>query len=703
MALSFTSQQLDLIHTPVRGRTLLQGPAGSGKTNAAVARLVQLLQNGIPAEQILVLVPQRTLAAPYFAAIRHSDFPPGGEVTIQTLGGLAQRMLDLFWPLVSGNAGFAHPDQPPVFLTIETAQYFLARIVNPLLDQGYFDSIAIDHNRLLGQIIDNLNKAAGVGFPHTSLAERLKAAWIGETSQVRAYDEAQECAILFRNFCLQNNLLDFSLQLEVFRQHLWSSFLCRSYLTGRYRHLIYDNIEEDIPVAHDLINEWLPHFESALLILDSDGGFRAFLGADPQSAALLGSACENVITFEENHVTSPELQFFSDNLSAALNQETLAEPEEETEPVVSVRQFNFVPQMIEDVCQTILARVNAGTPPGEIVILAPFVSDSLRFSLLNRLTELGIPGRSHRPSRSLRDEPASTCLLTLTRLAHPQWKLPVTRTQLRSALMQAIEGLDLVRASLLTEIVYKANRAEPLTSFDIIKPEMQERITYRLGNRYEQLRQFLLDYRAGEPVELDVFLSRLFGNLLSQTGFAFHTNFDSAAVTARLIESVQKFRRVTGPLLATEDRPLGLEYLSMIENGVLAAQYLGSWTETDENAVLIAPAYTFVMMNRPVDMQIWLDIGSVGWWQRLYQPLTHPIVLSRRWQPDAQWTDVHEYATNQQALTRLTTGLLRRCRSRLYLRLSSINAQGDEQRGPLLQAVQTLLRHAILTLEDAHV
>ena len=109
-----------------------------------------------------------------------------------------------------------------------------------------------------------------------------------------------------------------------------------------------------------------------------------------------------MITFEENHVTSPEFQFFSGNLSAALNREMLAEPEEETEPVgSSVRQFNFVPQMIEDVCQVIRTQINAGTPPGEIVILAPFVSDSLRFSLLNRLEELGIPGRSHRPSHSL--------------------------------------------------------------------------------------------------------------------------------------------------------------------------------------------------------------------------------------------------------------------------------------------------------------
>lgn len=703
MSLLFTPQQHDLIHAPASGHFMLQGPAGTGKTSAAAARLDHLLRNGYPADQILVLVPQRTLASPYFSIIRQPDLPPGGEVTIQTLGGLAQRMLELFWPLVAKNAGFSYPDRPPVFLTMETAQYFLARIVTPLLDQGYFDSISIDRNRLLGQIIDNLNKAAGVGFPHTAFADRLKSAWVGEPAQIRAYDEAQECALRFRMYCLENNLLDFSLQLEVFTNYLWPSLLCRSFLTGRYHHLIYDNIEEDIPVAHDLIRQWLPHFDSALLIQDLGGGFRAFLGADPQSASLLASACQEVVTFEENHVSCPELVFFSANLTAALNREPILEPLEKSIPVVSVSQFNFVPQMVEEVCQLILAQVRGGTPPAEIVVLAPFISDALRFSLLNRLNELSIPARSHRPSRSLKDEPASACLLTLARLAHPQWKLPVTKVQMRSALIQSIDGLDLVRATLLTDIVFKPNRLEPLTSFDIIKPEIQERITYRLGNRYEQLLQFLLDYRAGDPVELDVWLSQLFGNLLSQPGFAFHTNFDSAAVVARLIESIQKFRRVAGPILAKENRPLGQEYLSMLESGVLAAQYLQGWSVPAQDAVLIAPAYSFVMLNRPVDVQIWLDIGSLGWWQRLFQPLTHPIVLSRNWQPDTQWTDAHEFATNQQTLNRLTTGLLRRCRSRLFLRLSRIDARGDEQRGPLLQAVQTLLRHSILNLEEPDV
>ena len=64
--------------------------------------------------------------------------------------------------------------------------------------------------------------------------------------------------------------------------------------------------------------------------------------------------------------------------------------------------------------------------PNDIVIVAPFMSDALRFGLAEGLTQRGIPLRSHRPSRALRDEPAARTLLTLARLAHPHWKMPPT-------------------------------------------------------------------------------------------------------------------------------------------------------------------------------------------------------------------------------------------------------------------------------------
>ena len=161
-------------------------------------------------------------------------------------------MVDLFWPLVAEEVGFGKPEQLPVFLTLETAQYYMARLVHPLLDQGYFESVTIDRNRLYSQILDNLSKAAVVGFPYTEIGKRLKAAWTGELSQARVYDDAQYFASRYRLYCLENNLLDFSLQLEVFLEHLWPMPLVREILFDQYRHLIFDNLEEDNPVVHNL-------------------------------------------------------------------------------------------------------------------------------------------------------------------------------------------------------------------------------------------------------------------------------------------------------------------------------------------------------------------------------------------------------------------------------------------------------------------
>jgi hypothetical protein len=62
-------------------------------------------------------------------------------------------------------------------------------------------------------------------------------------------------------------------------------------------------------------------------------------------------------------------------------------------------------------------------------------------------------------------------------------------------------------------------------------------------------------------------------------------------------------------------------------------------------------------------------------------------VLSRSWERDRLWTDADDLAVNQQALARLVTGLLRRCRERVYLGLSDLGEAGFEQRGPLLKAI----------------
>jgi hypothetical protein len=360
------------------------------------------------------------------------------------------------------------------------------------------------------------------------------------------------------------------------------------------------------------------------------------------------------------------------------------------EETLSLLPTRFFPEMLDGVTNEIRSLIESGTPASQIVVLAPYLSDALRFSLRSRLEARGIPVRTHRPSRSLREEPASQCLLTLAALAHPAWGIHPGKFDVAYALIQSIEELDLVRAQLLTEIVYR-QRDAALSTFERINPDMQERITYVLGSRYTVLRGWLQAYTQEEPQPLDHFLRRLFGEVLSQPGFAFHRNFDAAQVAASLIESVQKFRLAMEPV--QEDlSALGREYIAMLQDGVIAAQYVPAWTNAQDEAVLLAPAYTFLMSNRPVDVQFWLDAGSGGWVERLFQPLTHPYVLSRHWPRERVWTDADEVEANSATLARLLSGLLHRCRSKVYLGLTELGESGYEQRGALLQAFQKVLQ-----------
>jgi len=697
---SFNLLQRQIIESPLNSKLFVSGPAGAGKTSAGVERMRYLLAQGMPGESILMLTPQRTLQEPYLDLLYSPERGAGGEVTSTTIGGLAYRMCNLFWPSAAEATGFAHPDQPPVFLSLETSQYYMAHIVRPLLDEGYFESITMDRNRLYSQILDNLNKAAIVGFHHTEIASRLDSAYFGDPAQRRVYHDAQDCASRFREYCLQNNLLDFSLQLEGFSNILWPLDIVREYLTHTYRHLIYDNVEEDSPRAHDIVRAWLPEFQSALLIYDEGGGYRYFLGGDRLTGHALNELCDEQVVLSESFVMSENIIDLASSLKQIiLPDPSISLPETTGGEGVRIITSRFYPELLDAVvAETKLLVEEAGIPPAEIVVLSPYLSDALRFSVMNRLEAAGIPVRSHRPSRSLRDEPASQALLTLAALAHPDWNIHPPRFDVAYALMQSIEGLDLVRAQLLAEIVYRPRELR-LSTFDEIDPDVQERITFLIGNRFTTLRDWLLAYRGGEELPFDHFLRKLFGEVLSQPGFGFHTDFDSVRVASSLVESVRNFRQSLESTYLYQAESarfphLGKEYIQMLQDGVIAASYLEGWRTQNKDAVLVAPAHTFLMMNRPVTAQFWLDVGSSGWHQRLGQPLTHPYVLTREWDASQgrMWTDADEVETSRASLARLASGLLHRCRERVYLCLSELGESGFEQRGDLLRAFQRVLQ-----------
>lgn len=699
--MELNAQQQGLVQQPLDKKIWVEGIAGSGKTTAGVQRMLHLLDNGVSADSILVYVPQKTLAQPYYDALREDKNRRGGQVTIHTIGSLALRTVEMFWFMIAQEVGFKKPDDLPNFLSLELVQYFMTRAIEPLVDErDYFTSVRIDRARLYSQIVDNLNKAAVVGFPVEDISERLKSALGGDVEQQHIYDDAQICAEAFRQYCLDHNLLDFSLQVDVFLNHLWTKPEPRQFLMGRFKHLIVDNIEEDNPASHRILTDWTQQSDSAFIIYDRSAGFRRFLGADSDNAYNLRDVCDVQVAFEESLVMDEEVQSLGLNLAVRLGEEYNLADEANPRSALITESHRYHPQMVDWIVAQIGSLVHDyGVSPNEVVVLAPYLSDALRFGLVEGLKEQGIEARSHRPSRALRDEPSARTLLTLARLAHPQWGMPPADFDVAYALMTAIDGLDFIRAKLLTDIVYRKGVLFPFAN---INDAVQNRITYQYGERFDKLRDWLNEYIEDESAEpIDIFFRQLFGEVLSQDGFGFQSS-DVVNTTANLVDSARNFRWSLD-FLRDEDEEIDLsyEYIKMVDRGVIANFYLRDWTMDTEDSVLIAPAYTFLLNNRPVDYQFWLNIGSEGWSRRLYQPLTHPYVLSLQWMFGETWDDEDEQRTNREALSSLVLGLTRRCRKAVYLGYSELSESGYEQRGLLLDTIQGMLRR--IAQEDGNV
>ena len=712
----------------------LSGPFGAGKTTVAIERIQWLLrQERVRGDQILVLVPQRTLGQPYQEALHRPEVPAGALVEVTTVASLARSSVALYWPLVARSAGFAEPRREPTFLNLETTQYHMDGLVEKATQQAEFDAVRLQRGRIVSQVLDNLNKAALLGFTIDEAYARLEnTVPAGElmTARLNVLRTSRRISQAFRQMCLQESLVDYSLQMQIFLQEILENEWCRAHLFRAFRHLIFDNAEEETFAAQELVRRWLPHLDSALILVDEDGGYRAFLGADPHNAEKLANCTESRARLPGSHIMAPGLSAMIGRINRAIlgeggNSRQEADPDDEApgltdgSPIVfPERAHRFYPQMIEWAVAEIERLVKReGVAPREIAVLAPFVSDALRFSIQTRLEERGIPAASHRPSRALNTEPAVRTLLTLAALAHPSWQRRPLQADVTLTLRSAIAQLDPVRASVLAQAVYDDRDSEggELMAFERLRGDVQKRVTFAAGERYERLRRWLADYRAeSEFSPLDRFFARIFGELLSQPGFGFHDRPEAARMADQLARSARNFRWAMGeqagtvgagvqggslgtgassPIAAEPSGPrisrqveIGRAYVELVESGALGALYLPAWTVADD-AVFIAPAYTFLMRNRAVDVQFWLDIGAEGWWQRIYQPLTHPYVLSRNWPQNRSWSDLDEFQSRQESLRRLMIGLLRRARRSVFLGLSDYGESGMEQRGPLLKVL----------------
>lgn len=693
-------------------RLFLTGHAGTGKTSRLTARLIELVESGVRPDRILCVMPHRDGVDALRRALSRATGPTRGEPVLTTFAMLAQQHVGLFFPLISAQAGFKDPSREPLFINVEAAQYFLNEHIDPHLAK--FQSLRLFRPRIVSQLLDNLNKSATSGFPLEEIAPRLRSAWQGESQREISFQAAQDIALAYRQFCLDHSLLDFSLTTTLFAQHLMRSQTYQDYLHARCRHVLADNVEEGPPPLHDLLEQLLRGCDSALLVSDDPGGYRLFLGAEPESATRLQDLCERVEVTQDARASRATPARFGLRLAAQLTDtapdQLMTDADPGPDPVVVLPATKYWAAMVQAVADQTQALVSDGVPARDIAIIAPYVEDVLRFELSERLRPAGIVLRPLRPSRPLFDHPAVRSALALAKCAYPEWRMTPSAGELARSLSIAIAGLDLVRAQLLADHIMRLGLRRGLPEIDDVS--LWTRVGARFRGPYGELVRWLNAWTEHEG-PLDLFWQRLFTEVLSRPTFGLDEDMNAATALARLIDSARGFREVFAARGLTPRRiaweqleafqsresaqaranaDVGFAYASLLPEGMLAAQQRVAESSAQEDGVLLAPVYAFLTNGLRARVQIWLDTQSHGWQERIYQPLTHPYVLARGWGGERAWTDQDESQHARAMLSRIVRGLAFRCDERIILASSQLTIAGQEEGGWLVRALQRTTR-----------
>jgi hypothetical protein len=669
------------------GTSFWRGPVGTGKTTALQQRLVRLLESGEPGYTIMVLVAEPEHRQDFESAVRASGLGPYADLTISTYNQLALDMTTLFWPLVAGQSGFAHPYQPPTLLTYDLAQLLMWRLVEEDLDAGAFADLRLRPQQIISQLLDTLNRAALNSLTLNEAIERQLVTWSGEKERLRHLENAGVIAHRFRNYCLQNSLLDLSLTIQVFYTQLVDNPEFHRYFSERYRHLLVDNIEEQTPAGQHFVESLIDLTQSTAIVYDEGGGYKRFMAADPAGATRFQTRCDLVFHFDRRFHTVPQLEQLANQIDNKL-QQTSMPTGEAGEAVLALAGGRYRREMVEELIPLLLEQLEQGVPAAEIAIIAPYLDGALRYMLTQALGDAGLPYRLLRRRSSPREEPRVRAWLTWLSLAFPQWRIGPSTYDVAEALSLSIYGLDPARAQLIAKNLYD-DKGPLLLPIESLEEKYHDRIGGEFLARVEEMRLWLSQIDAALP--LDVFLHDLFAELLSSSRFQAQPDLAGAAVCNWLVQTATRLRTAAGAMGLQTNRAIGETFIDGIYQGLVSANPPDLGEPPDPNGITISTIYGYLLAGKPAQVQVWLETAASGWWDIPRQPLSNAFVLSQHRDADAPWTMADDFAIRNQLLSRIIRGLTNRTSKGIIIANSDLDRRGARQEGPLWRALQPVM------------
>lgn len=568
---------------------IIDGSISSDKTEILIEKYASLLNSGVEASKILVLVQNSNLKNKFInETLKKLQVNSFEKMKIFSFFGLVYNSIIDNWAFIeSGNPFKENPKILPNLAGLEVSQFVLKDILKGIPFKGYNSKKSLLHqlfrryslivqNNLSDEEVDWRARVLDESFSDDAKAALKKL--LAKTLYLRDFDYLRQGLVF--NYIYKNT--DYFKDIE---------------------YLILDDGDEITPICYDFIKFLAPQLKDVFVAYDSKGASRiGYLSADRTAVWQFGELFNQPVTVLE---TQTKLKFDAENIF-----NNVIKDEKTPLKFFTVQSPSKRSSMIELVTKKINSLLKEKVLPSEISIVTPVIDEMLKFSFSENLNAQAKPLYLSGSEKLIQNKYVLAAI-TILKL-NTNLRENLTEFDLRSVLTgmlsipvkycrEVLEEFD--RTHILPELEF-ANEEHNLKYKNLRElVESFENSDKKLSEQVYEIYTKLFEFYSVNPVEINKF------------------NF--------FIKQLQDFENVFGEEFLTRKE----EIITQIENSIIAENPY-SILEVGDTDLVIGTPQKIIDNQIKTKYQFWLDISSDEWIKSDTGPMYNAWVFQRGWSKD---------------------------------------------------------------------
>ncbi len=573
---------------------IIDGSVSSDKTEILIEKYSSLLNSGVDASKVLVLVQNSNLKNKFIdETLKKLNVDCFEKLKIYSFFGLVYNSIIDNWAFIeNGNPFKDNPKILPNLAGLEVSQFILKDILKTIPFKGYNSKKSLLHQlfRRYALIVQNNLSDDEVDWRarvlEESFSDDAKSALkklLAKTLYLRDFDYLRQGLVF--NYIYKNT--------EYFKD---------------IEYLILDDGDEITPICYDFIKFLAPQLKDVFVAYDSKGASRiGYLSADRTAVWKFEELFNQPVTVLESH---SKLKYDAENIF-----KNVVKNEKNELKFFTVQSPSKRSSMIELVTKKINALLKEKVLPSEISIITPVIDEMLKFSLSEGLNHQARPLYLSGSEKLIQNKfvlSAITILKLNTNLREnlSEFDLRAVLTGMLGIPVKycksVLEEFDKTRTLIPFELEDEDYNNKYKSLIELVKDF--ENSDKKLSEQVYEIYTKLFEFYSINPVEINKF------------------NF--------FIKQLQVFENVLGDDFIHRKEDI----ITQIENSIISENPY-SILEILENDLVIGTPQKIIDNQIKTKYQFWLDISSDEWIKSDTGPMYNAWVFQRGWSKDEYTID----------------------------------------------------------------